>query len=83
MVLDRFFNLHSSKEEWSAFRTLFNPSLPSLVKRNRLYAKTMSTVHAGKHSHLVPSRPLVPRDKNVYLRPPNPDFNTTVQNEFT
>ena len=25
----------------------------------------------------------VDEGKNVYLRPPNPDFNTTVQNEFT
>ena len=82
MVLDRFFNLHSSKEEWSAFRTLFNPSLPSLVKRNRLYAETISqNKDMTLPSCTIPS--LVPRDKNVYLRPPNPDFNTTVQNEFT
>ena len=50
MVLDRFFNLHSSKEEWSAFRTLFNPSLPSLVPCNRLYAETISQ---NKHIMII------------------------------
>ena len=68
MVSDRFFNLHSSKEECIAFRTLFNPSLTSLVKCNRFYAKTISqNKDMTLPSCTIPS--LVPRDKNVYLPP--------------
>src|SRR4029434_79617 len=65
------------------FQNAVQPITAFSGKKKQTVCREDITEHAGEHSPLVPSRTLVPRDKNVFLRPPNPDFNTTVQNEFT
>ena len=82
MALDRSSTYtHTIGAQW--FQNAVQTITAFSGKKKQTLCRDNITEHAGKHSPLVPSRTLVPRDKNVYLRPPNPDFNTTVQNEFT
>src|SRR4029434_288570 len=56
------------REERSGFRTLFKPSLNSLVPCNRLYAETISQ-NMQENTPILYHPVLGSKDKNVFLRP--------------